>query len=273
MANSAYARSAAALAIRVERVVQSTSEVTTYLKTNLVANALDLWNLEHEAKNLRLFVIRDHGEIRSHLSAFGTPEADYVSLTAGTPEEARELLDLIPDKCVLIIEPRLYESIKSIIHSHLVYPNDRMVVRRGRESLVDVSQAVRLSVEDAPAYVRFGASFNAPQVPLEWARERLQRDIVFGVFSDDSLASIASVVARLPEMAVIMGVETLPEFRGRGFATAASSAATREALTISESCTLFVRSDNLHAVRIYGKLGYRKVGEELWIDIGTGLVP
>lgn len=260
------------MAIKVERVVRPTSDVTAYLKTNLVANALDLWNLDHEANNLRLFVARDFG-IKGHISVFSTPEADYVSLAAHAPEEASVLLELIPNKCVLIIDPRLYESTRNMIQSHVAYPNDRMVVARGQENLVNSDQAVRLTVKDASEYIQFGASFNTPQVPLDWARQRLERDIVFGVFNDNILGSVASLVARLPEMAVIMGVETLQEFRGKGYATVATSAATREALTTSESCALFVRSDNLSAVHIYENLGYRKVGEELWVDIGTGLVP
>ncbi len=262
------------LAPKVERVLQLTSDVTTYLQANLLVNALDLWNLEHEANNLELFMSRDQGRITGHLSIFRTPEADYTSLSSMAPEAAGVLLDLIPKKCVLILEPALYESIKNVIQPHVVYPNDRMVVVRGQETLANPDLAVRLSVGDVPEYQRFGTSlFNASQVPIEWAQERLQRDIVFGVFSDDSLASVASVVARLPGMAVIMGVQTLQEFRGMGYATAASSAATREALKSSESCALFVRSDNSVAIHIYKKLGYEKVGEEFWIDVGTGLVP
>ncbi len=261
------------LASKVERVLRPTSDVTNYLQTNLLDNALDLWNLKHEPNNLELFVFRHQGRMTGHLSIFRTPEADYASLSSDAPEGARVLLDLIPKKCVLILEPALYVPIKNVIHSHVVYPNDRMVVGRGQEILTNSDLAVRLSVGDAPEYLRFGTSFNGPQVPLEWAQERLQRGIVFGVFSDDSLASVASVVARLPRMAVIMGVETLQEFRGMGYATAVTSAATREALKHSESCLLFVRSDNSMAIHIYEKLGYKKVGEELWIDVGTGLVP
>ena len=258
---------------KVERALQLTKDVAAYLHANLISNALDLWNLEHETNNFELFVCRDHDRITGHLSVFRSLEADYTSLSSTTAYGAGALLNLVPTQCVLIVEPGLYESIKRIIPSHVVYPNDRMVVAKGHEILVNSDLAVRLSVRDASKYLRFGASVNSPQVRLEWAQERLQRDIVLGLFSDGSLASVASLVARLPSMAVIMGVETLQEFRRMGYATVVSSAATKEALKYSESCALFVRSDNSAAIHIYEKLGYRKIGEELWIDVGTGLIP
>ncbi len=261
------------MAFKVERIRRPTDDVINYLQANLPANALDLWNLQHELNNLEVFVSRDQGRITGHLGIFHTPEADYASLSSDAPEVARLLLDGIPKSCVLILEPPLYKVIKDELRSHVVYPNDRMAVDRGQETITNSDLAVRLSVEDAPEYIRFGTSFNAPQIPLEWAQERLQRDLVFGVFSDDSLASVASVVARLPRMAVILGVETLQEFRGKGYATVVTSAATREALKHSESCSLFVRSDNSKAIHIYRKLGFTKVGEDLWLDVGTGLVP
>jgi GNAT superfamily N-acetyltransferase len=277
--NSAYDqnrrgwRYAKPLTTKVERVIQLSKEIAEYLQANLLANALDLWNLQHEPNNFELFVGRDQGRITGHLSIFRSPEAYYTSLASDAPDGAGPLLDLVPEKCVLIVEPGLYNSIKSIIQPHLAYPNDRMIVAKGHEILMNSDSAVRLLVEDASEYVRFGASFNSPQLPLEWARERLERDIVFGVFSDASLASVASLVARLPSMAVIMSVETLQEFRGMGYASVVSSAATKEALKYSESCALFVRSDNSAAIHIYEKLGYRKIGDELWIDVGTGLIP
>jgi predicted GNAT family acetyltransferase len=36
---------------------------------------------------------------------------------------------------------------------------------------------------------------------------------------------------------------------------------------------LFVRSDNHPAISVYEKIGYRKIGEKLWVDVGTGLKP
>ncbi|MCL4518229.1 MAG: GNAT family N-acetyltransferase [Thaumarchaeota archaeon] len=70
-----------------------------------------------------------------------------------------------------------------------------------------------------------------------------------------------------------MGVETRQEFRRRGYGSIVVSAAVREALKHSRCCSLFVRSDNEQALGLYWALGFKKIGEELWVDLGTGLIP
>lgn len=96
---------------------------------------------------------------------------------------------------------------------------------------------------------------------------------VYGVFENGQLVSVASAVGGLSKAAFIMGVYTKPEHRRRGYATLATSAAVRDALASSELASLGVREDNLPAIRVYERLGFRRVGEEAWIDLGTGLKP
>jgi predicted GNAT family acetyltransferase len=48
---------------------------------------------------------------------------------------------------------------------------------------------------------------------------------------------------------------------------------TEEALKNAEAAALFVRSDNYPAIKAYEKIGYKKIGEKLWVDVGTGLKP
>jgi predicted GNAT family acetyltransferase len=66
---------------------------------------------------------------------------------------------------------------------------------------------------------------------------------------------------------VISKFETLEKYRGRGYATLAVSAALEDALKkVSETSSLFVRKDNLSAIRIYEKLGFKKVGGGGYVD-------
>jgi predicted GNAT family acetyltransferase len=48
---------------------------------------------------------------------------------------------------------------------------------------------------------------------------------------------------------------------------------TEEALKRAETAALLVRSDNHPAIRVYEKIGYKKIGEKLWVDVGTGMNP
>lgn len=36
---------------------------------------------------------------------------------------------------------------------------------------------------------------------------------------------------------------------------------------------LFARMDNYSAIRVYEKIGYKKIGEKLWTDVGTRMKP
>ena len=260
------------MAVRVDRAARDEVDTIAYLGENVLRNALDIWNLEHEGGRYELNLSRVDDKIRAHLSIYRTPEANYVNL-GGSEEPAEALLHLLPAKAVLTISPDFKGMIAKEVRYDAIYPNDIMVVGRGEEKLRSPGLAMRLAREHEVEYSTFGSSFNAPRVPLDWTRERLDNDIVFGAFSEGRLASVASVVAWLPQMALIMGVETKKEFRGRGLGGAVVSAAVQEALRRSKLCSLFVRSDNNVALGLYRALGFWKVGEELWVDIGTGMVP
>jgi ribosomal protein S18 acetylase RimI-like enzyme len=258
--------------IRVERASRDDSDAISYLETQLVRNALDIWNLSHEASEYVLYIGRIANRPLAHLGVYSTPEANYVDL-GGIEEAAEPLLGLIPSKAVLTVTPELGSLVRRKLRVDAVYSNDIMVAKRGGERLHHPEMAQRISRDFASEYSNFGSSFNAPRVPIDWIYKRLDEDMVFGVFLENKLVSVASLVAWLPQVAMILGVETKKAFRRRGFGASVVSAALQEALSRSETCGLFVRSDNAEAIGLYQELGFAKAGEELWIDIGTGMVP
>jgi ribosomal protein S18 acetylase RimI-like enzyme len=258
------------------------SAVVSYLEKDLVHNAMDVWNLQSDDERYELYVSRtkDGAEIGAHIGIFHNPEANYVAVGGRDAETIAPLLRFIPPTSVVTLPALLYEPLKDRFRSERAILTDMMVVTRGEERLVSTSDspggggaAARLTEKDAAGYSTFGRSFNAPPLAVEWARGRIERELVFGAFHDGMLVAVASVVAWLPNMAVIIGVETKEAFRGRGFGSAVVSAAVHEALSRSSSCSLGVRSNNIEALRMYRRLGFVKVDEEFWVDIGTGLTP
>ena len=258
--------------LRLERVTHEKEEVTAYLQRNLVRNALDIWNLKHDLARCELYVCRAQGQVKGHLGIYHGEDAMYVTL-GGTWRATEALLHKIPEKAVLTAPPRLGEIVTGRLKHDATFANDIMSVKRGKERLQVQGSVRRLTQDHAVEYSSFGSSFNAPIGQMKWIRDRLRKSFVFGAFSEGKLVSVASLVAWLPTVAVIMGVETKREFRRRGFGGSVVSAAVREGLRRSESCSLFVRSSNDEAIRLYRRLGFRKVGEELWVDRGTGIVP
>jgi predicted GNAT family acetyltransferase len=97
--------------------------------------------------------------------------------------------------------------------------------------------------------------------------------VVYGVFLDEVLVSVAGTWAETEEGWIVGGIYTSSSYRGKGYATMATSAVTEQALRRSRQSTLFVVSSNRPAIRAYERLGYRKVGERFWIDLGTGIRP
>lgn len=256
----------------VRKATPDDEGAVAYLRRDLTRNALSLWSLLHEGERYSLSMCIVDGRVSAHLGVFFTPEGNYAD-AGGEVEAAKELLRTLPRRAVLTAPIGFERVIRAELRHDAIYPNDIMIVRRGQEELRELTTARKLTIEDEADYSQFGSSFNVKRPPPWWIRDRLENNAVFGAFAGDELASVASLAAWLPEVSVLLGVETKRGFRRRGFGATAVSAAVREGLKRSEACTLFVRSDNHDAVGLYRGLGFREAGKELWVDIGTGMVP
>lgn len=91
--------------------------------------------------------------------------------------------------------------------------------------------------------------------------ERINKISVYGVFINGELVSCAASLVQLPEVWILGGIYTHPNHRNKGYATLAASAITEETLKNAEYATLFARNDNYSAIRVYEKIGYKKIGE------------
>ncbi len=78
---------------------------------------------------------------------------------------------------------------------------------------------------------------------------------------------------RSKDLCLLGGIYTAKDHRMRGYAAQVTSAVTKEALREAPIVSLLVVSTNRPAIRLYEKLGYRKVAEWTWMDVGTGRTP
>ena len=85
----------------------------------------------------------------------------------------------------------------------------------------------------------------------------------FGLVLDDRLVSVAQVQAHHAEYAWEFGVDTLPEFRGRGFATVVLKCVTRYIVNRKHVPYHYADAYNRASLRLPHKLGYRPYGEGL----------
>ncbi|MDE5587896.1 MAG: GNAT family N-acetyltransferase [Acetatifactor sp.] len=81
-----------------------------------------------------------------------------------------------------------------------------------------------------------------------------------GGFLDGCLITTASTSAENSESAMVMGVATAAEFRGKGYASAVVSALCRDCFERGKKylCLFY---DNPVAGRIYNRIGFRELGQ------------
>ena len=120
------------------------------------------------------------------------------------------------------------------------------------------------SADDAGEIAELGAADSADMLalarltepgPFEAETWRMGR--FFGVRRDGRLAAMAGQRMRPPGHVELSGVCTHPDFRGQGLATGLSNHVTRVIIEDGETPFLHAWTDNLGAIALYEKLGYR----------------
>lgn len=101
--------------------------------------------------------------------------------------------------------------------------------------------------------------------------KNLQDQTCFGLFADGALVSGAMIESSTPEMAVVGSVKTLSNHRNKGYATALMASVVRHCRNNGQAVYLFVRKDNLPAIRAYRKVGFSIVDEILISYLGMDL--
>jgi ribosomal protein S18 acetylase RimI-like enzyme len=263
-------------AIKIVKVDErNKGHIIDQLRLNLLRNLFIIYNLICEPDNSVTYVAHDDGKFKGLLSVY---KAIPPMVRLDSEEYmVHQLLELLPwKKMILFCPPDLLDAIKSKFPGANCYPEYQMYVAKGEENLITPNLAEKLKPENAsllaelysssPAELQFSRS-------EQRCRELIERCNVYGIFKEDRLVSAAVSVRKLPEAGELIGVFTHPKYRGRGFGKIVVSAATEDALQYAEGVNLYVGAYNKPAIKIYEKLGYRKVNEWFWVDIGTGLKP
>ena len=246
-----------------------------YLKQDIVRHVFAYYDLQHEPEFTTAHAIFENNSLRGYILTYTRADVPSVVLESD-PEAARHLIQHSPENnFIMHTLPNLLDAVIESFPNARPYVEDWMVVKKGQAHLHESKNVRRLHTQDDASQLAclLSTRVDRPQGTVEKYAEWLQRMIIYGVFIDNQLASYAGSFLQIPEVWMIGGVYTNPERRNKGYSTMAVSAITREALESAEAAALFVRSDNYPAIRVYKKIGYRKIGEKLWIDIGTGLRP
>jgi len=261
------------------RIVEVTEEnqrhILDFLQKDAIRHVFALYDLQFK---------REHTKMYAALNTEGLTEAYILIYTAmkfpsvileGKQQAIEKLLKYAPKTPMIIhAAPHLLEVIREKFPHGRIYTENWMLVKKRKARFFDSSLVRRLKVEDATKLLQLLSSrenrtLENKERYVEWIRETP----IYGVFIDSELVSYAGSFLQLPQVWMIGGVYTHPKHRNKGYATLAVSAITKHALNLAEAAALFVRSDNYPAIRVYEKIGYRKIGEKFWIDVDTGIKP
>jgi len=94
---------------------------------------------------------------------------------------------------------------------------------------------------------------------LEQAADLL-RGFAFGLFKSGRLVSYAASPEILEDLAIVRGVFTAPDERGKGYSKAVCSALAGRLLDEGKEVMLYVSKDNVAALNVYMEVGFRETG-------------
>lgn len=254
----------------------SRGKIAESLKSeDLLVHHFTIYDLVHEPKNTTMYAAYDQtNSLAGHILTYRglrTP----ATRVYGKKEAVSQLLNFLKEEKTLIFcPPELLDVVEERFPQARAYLENQMYVSRRLVRLTKHEKAVKLNPEHTSYLAELYSSGEPAYARSEQrCRMLIEKHAAYGVFVEEELVSAAIALKRLPEVSEITGVLTKPKFRGKGFATIATSAATEEALRYAPKTTLFVRSDNIPALKMYKKLGYRKICEWYWVDVDTGLRP
>jgi GNAT superfamily N-acetyltransferase/uncharacterized protein YlbG (UPF0298 family) len=246
-----------------------------FLRSDIVRHVFAFYDIQHDPRHTTMYAAVKDGEIKGYILFYTA--TDVPSVVLECEENAAEaLLGRAPrDHFIIHVNPSLVPAVQREFPNGKCYVEDWMLVKRGHADFLPSGLVRKLSTEDDASRLAqlISSREDRPKRALQKYVEWISRMPLYGVFLRSELVSYAGSFLQLPQVWMIGGVYTNPRHRNKGYATQAVSAITQEALEKAEAAALFVREDNYPAIKAYEKIGYRKIGEKVWVDVGTDMRP
>lgn len=187
----------------------------------------------------------------------GLGDATFV---LGDPDAVAAVLSIHPGpaQTYATCQPQHLEVLRRCYRLANQQPMIRMGVTKASFQPLTGQETVVLSGIDIR---KVNALYGSEGGPSYYIPEHIDSGVYRGIVSEGRLAAVAGthVVSRQEGVAVVGNVFTHPEFRGRGFATACTSAVTETLLEYCDHVVLTVDPNNTPAVAAYARLGFREV--------------
>jgi RimJ/RimL family protein N-acetyltransferase len=260
----------------VEKIDECNKErFIKHIGPDVIKHVFALYDVQHDPEHTTIHAVFEKNDLRGYILLYtGT---DVPSIILECEEEIAEtLIRYAPkDHFVIHAPPSILRPVKRRFPNAKIYVENWMLIRKENAKFVSSKLVKRLNTEeDASKFAQLVHSRkDRPITYIKKYVDWITKMPIYGVSKDEVMVSYAGSFIQMPQIWMIGGVYTDPKYRNKGYALLATSAVTKEALEKAEMAALFVRSDNHPAISVYEKIGYRKIGEKLWVDVGTGLKP
>jgi RimJ/RimL family protein N-acetyltransferase len=261
---------------KIEIVDEGNSELfIDQIRSDVIRHIFAFYDIQFDPDHTTIHAAFENDALIGYLLLYTATDVPSVILES-EPRVAERLIQYAPENnFVAHTSPDLLNAVSCKFPNAKNYLENWMSVGKDTANLRTSKFVRRLyTEEDAAAFARLILNRkDRPKNRLEKYLDWIAKMPIYGVFVENQLVSYAGSFIQTPQIWMIGGVYTALDHRNKGYASLATSAVTEEALRKAEKAALFVRSDNLPAISVYQKIGYRKIGEKLWIDVGTGMKP
>jgi len=260
----------------IEKVNENNRQrVINFLRLDVIRHVFAFYDIQYKPEHTTMYAAFENEKLKGYILIYTAREFPSVILECDSTIAAK-LIGYAPENHFIVHAPaNLLPTIETRFPDVKHYVEDWMLVKKGETSFFKSELVRRLCTKDDASRLAMLLSSreDRPRRAVKKYLDWISKMPVYGVFISDELISYAGSFLQLPQVWMIGGVYTHPNYRNKKYATLATSAVTEEALKRAETAALFVRSDNYPATRVYEKIGYTKLGEKLWVDVGTGMKP
>lgn len=182
-----------------------------------------------------------------------TPEVKLALLTKVLSNVSREFITLCSQG-----DRVLFEQYADVAHCHL---EQQMIADPPSQIERHNVKVEKVRKEDLNWLNEFFLDQNAEA----WVPIQFEAGPYYCVKHEGKIVSAAGVHLVTPRIAQLGNIVTDEAYRSQGFATACTNALAGHMASKGRIISLFVRTDNIPAIRVYEKLGFHKVKEIVFL--------
>jgi GNAT superfamily N-acetyltransferase len=231
------------------------------LNKDRIRHIFTLCDLKNMREKTRVWVALRKTEIAGYIFEYDR----RIVHTHGNPKNVLDLLSKIDlDEPVLVIQPNHLRVVKKVFE-----PIEQMdSLSKGKITTFLVMKAdlaiftpmIKHEVKKLGTEDLYEVSKSLGEELKNLVQNAINKGFAYGGYENGLLVSCATVSENLEDVALIRGVFTVLSMRGQGLSTSVCSVLVEELIRLGKIPILWVSKDNLPALKLYEKLGFKQTG-------------